>query len=350
MYTLLLLLLSYIAGEVVHADILTLPNGKSKGCGIVEYSNPQEAEQAVEKLSNLTLNGRPIFVREDRESENKVATARPPRFTGGRSSGGSDPTQVYVSNIPYSVTWKGLKDLFKIAGAVIRCDIFQSQGRSKGTGVVLYESSADASNAIAKLNGYEFHGRPLEVRLDKFYRPENFNARSSRFGGNSPRFNARPGNNNGFAGFNPTPVKKSPFTDRVTGNGPVSDTIFVSNLPWATTDRDLVELFQSVATVKQAEIQLESNGRSAGAGVVQFDTPASAHIAVEKLSGYNYGNRPLTISFATYPPDADVSNTVVPTAPSTAGSAAPAAAPAASATPSPVASAPASLEAAPAAN
>lgn len=297
---------------------MTLPNGKSKGCGIVEYATPQEAETAIEKLSNLALNGRPIFVREDRESENKASNPGPPlsaRIGGGRfnshnssshgNGGGSgSPTQVYVSNIPFSVNWKNLKDLFKIAGGVIRCDIFESQGRSKGTGVVLFETGADADNAIARLNGYEFHGRPLEVRIDKFFRPENvrgrFGSGSSRPEGGS-RFDSYNGGNNGNAGTAPS-SKRSPFTDGVKGDGPVSDTIFVSNLPWATTNLDLVELFQSVATVVKAEIQYEVDGRSAGAGVVKFDTPASAHIAVEKLNGYTYGNRSLQISFATYPP------------------------------------------------
>lgn len=277
---------------------MTLPNGKSKGCGIVEYATAQEAETAVEKLSNLTLNGRPIFVREDREAETKSSATRP--HVGSRSSG-TDPTQVYVSNIPFNVTWKNLKDLFKIAGAVIRCDVYQSQGRSKGTGVVLYETSSDASNAISRLNGYEFHGRALEVRLDRYYRADSFR---SRLGSNSGRSGSgRPG----FDDFN-SPVKRSSFADGVKGNGPVSDTIYVSNLPWATTDLDLVELFQSVATVIKAEIQYEASGRSAGAGVVKFDTPASAHIAVEKLNGYTYGNRPLNISFATYPNVMDSSN------------------------------------------
>lgn len=293
---------------------MTLPNGKSKGCGIVEYATSQEARQAIEKLSNLTINDRPIYVREDREAEPKVATGRPGgRFSDRPRSSGGDPTQVYVSNIPYSVSWKELKDLFKIAGAVIRSDVFQQQGRSKGTGVVLYETSADASNAIAKLNGYEFKGRPLEVRLDKFYKPDSYSSRGSRFGSPGARFSrGSPGSS--FANYS-GPVKRSAFTDQVTGNGPVGDTVYVSNLPWATTNNDLVELFQSVATVKNAEIQLEHSGRSAGAGVVQFDTPASAHIAIEKLSGYIYGGRPLTLSFATYPPDASVSATIVPTAP-----------------------------------
>ncbi|VVT58506.1 uncharacterized protein SAPINGB_P006243 [Magnusiomyces paraingens] len=324
------------AGEVINADVLTLPNGKSKGCGIVEYATPQEAKRAIEVLSNQSINGRSIFVREDRESENKAPAARPSyghdrrshlassSSVSSSSASSSEPTQVYVSNIPFSVTWKELKSLFQIAGAVLHADVFQSQGRSKGTGVVLFDTAADADNAIARLNGYEFNGRPLEVRLDRFYRPgarpgsrpypprssdhhhHNNNNNNNNPSGNSllPHHSSSSSppssSSSGFANYN-GPVKRSPFTDGVSGNGQVNDTIFVSNLPWATTDQDLVELFQSVASVSRAEIQLEPSGRSAGSGVVQFDTPASAHIAIEKLNGYVYGNRPLVISFATYP-------------------------------------------------
>ena len=53
-----------IAGEVVHADILQLPNGMSKGCGIVEYATASEAQNAIADLSNQTLLGRMVYIRE----------------------------------------------------------------------------------------------------------------------------------------------------------------------------------------------------------------------------------------------------------------------------------------------
>jgi RNA recognition motif-containing protein len=59
-------------GQVVRADILEEPNGRSKGCGIVEFQSPSDAIQAVESLNNSELNGRVIYVREDRESPSKV--------------------------------------------------------------------------------------------------------------------------------------------------------------------------------------------------------------------------------------------------------------------------------------
>jgi RNA recognition motif-containing protein len=37
------------------------------GCGIVEYSNPGEAQTAINNLNDRDLMGRQVFVREDRE-------------------------------------------------------------------------------------------------------------------------------------------------------------------------------------------------------------------------------------------------------------------------------------------
>lgn len=43
------------------------------GCGIVEYSTPEEAQNAMATLTDTILDGRPIFVREDREQQQAQA-------------------------------------------------------------------------------------------------------------------------------------------------------------------------------------------------------------------------------------------------------------------------------------
>eukprot|EP00555_Chaetoceros_dichaeta_P015713 CAMPEP_0198258294 /NCGR_PEP_ID=MMETSP1447-20131203/7762_1 /TAXON_ID=420782 /ORGANISM="Chaetoceros dichaeta, Strain CCMP1751" /LENGTH=174 /DNA_ID=CAMNT_0043945381 /DNA_START=80 /DNA_END=601 /DNA_ORIENTATION=+ len=52
--------------EVTRADVLASPDGRSKGCGIVEFENAEGASRAVLTLNDTDLLGRQIFVREDR--------------------------------------------------------------------------------------------------------------------------------------------------------------------------------------------------------------------------------------------------------------------------------------------
>jgi len=71
-------------------------------------------------------------------------------------------------------------------------------------------------------------------------------------------------------------------------------------LPWSTSNDDLIELFQTIGKVEQAEIQYEGNGRSKGTGVVRFDNSDNGESAITKFTGYQYGGRPLGLSFVKY--------------------------------------------------
>ena len=84
------------SGEVLRADVLQGYDGRSKGCGVVEYATVEEANGAIDTLNNTELMGREIFVREDREEKQgsgsgggggvtSVATTAP--ITGGTITG-----------------------------------------------------------------------------------------------------------------------------------------------------------------------------------------------------------------------------------------------------------------------
>ncbi|CAM9642995.1 unnamed protein product [Ascophyllum nodosum] len=54
-------------GAVKSAHVQIAPSGRSKGWGLVTYSDPAEAEQAVTELNNTTLHERRLTVRLDRK-------------------------------------------------------------------------------------------------------------------------------------------------------------------------------------------------------------------------------------------------------------------------------------------
>ena len=54
------------AGTVNFCNVMGA-NGRSKGCGLVEFATPEEAQNAIRTLHDSELDGRRIFCREDRE-------------------------------------------------------------------------------------------------------------------------------------------------------------------------------------------------------------------------------------------------------------------------------------------
>jgi RNA recognition motif-containing protein len=187
------------AGTVTRADVFVDETGRSKGCGIVEYSTPEEAQNAIKTLNDTKLDEteRLIFVREDRE-ERAFTPAVVPRGGGGLGrgmgrgrggpvGGGFNPhpgmgrggfvppapsargRQVFIGNLPYTTSWQDLKDRFRQAGNIIRADVLlDTTGRSKGQGTVLFESPGDAQKAIRMFDNTDFMQRIISVHEDKF--------------------------------------------------------------------------------------------------------------------------------------------------------------------------------------
>eukprot|EP00600_Ochromonadales_sp_CCMP1393_P000970 CAMPEP_0174979898 /NCGR_PEP_ID=MMETSP0004_2-20121128/15055_1 /TAXON_ID=420556 /ORGANISM="Ochromonas sp., Strain CCMP1393" /LENGTH=198 /DNA_ID=CAMNT_0016231513 /DNA_START=1 /DNA_END=598 /DNA_ORIENTATION=+ len=147
-------------GEVVRADVLMEPNGRSKGCGVVEYASVEGADAAILGLQNTELKGRPIFVREDR----KVGG-----YGGSGDGGDGGSTRLYVGNLDFKVRWFDLKDHFQQIGPVVRADVAMDYDgtRSKGYGIVEYASSDDAARAIEALHDTQLNGRPIHVREEE---------------------------------------------------------------------------------------------------------------------------------------------------------------------------------------
>ncbi len=58
----------------------------AQGCGIVEFESPEEAAGAIQTLNHTELDGRQIFVREDREdSDLKQLQVHLPECEGGKA-------------------------------------------------------------------------------------------------------------------------------------------------------------------------------------------------------------------------------------------------------------------------
>ncbi|KAK8849790.1 hypothetical protein IAR55_005126 [Kwoniella newhampshirensis] len=352
--------MSGAGGNVVFSEVLTTPAGQSKGCGIVEFASQDEAQAAKAGLSDRTFMGRPVFIREDREETARFGAPPIPGKIGmamgeARSFLGNQAPvpavnnrNVFVGNLPLQASWQDLKDLMRQAGEVIRADIgMHMDGTPKGNGTVVFVNPEDAKAAIEMYNGFDWFGNILEVREDRFatggFRGRGGFAR----GGFAPRgaFGFRGGFRGGFMGggmgmgmglgrggfaggmgrggyggavgvqggrnftndlyadYNgPDGSAEAMAVDGGVSSGlqpepaEPNQQILVRNLPWSTSNEDLVELFETVGNVVLAEIIFEG-GRSKGEGIVQFTETAEGQVASEKFMGYVYGGRPLDVQF-----------------------------------------------------
>jgi RNA recognition motif-containing protein len=117
------------AGTVLHARVLG-SSGRSKGCGVVEFATEDDAQRAIEMLHDTELDGRKIFVREDREAKPVVAAVPAARHESrGPSTDAVTTKRVYVGNLSWTVKWQSLKDHMKVAGTVIHADGTHSSER-----------------------------------------------------------------------------------------------------------------------------------------------------------------------------------------------------------------------------
>lgn len=57
---------TYSTITVTRADVLQDGQGRSKGCGLVEFKTAAQARNAILTLNNTDLDGRQIFIREVR--------------------------------------------------------------------------------------------------------------------------------------------------------------------------------------------------------------------------------------------------------------------------------------------
>jgi len=201
--------------NVVHAEIISYASGRSKGCGLVEFKTPADAEKAVKTLTNSELGGRKIFVREDREpkgfgkkdADGKTAAPKDKKPTdggdaprgrgrgrglGGRGRGGrgrgrgrggrggsaadapprtanTSVSNLYVGNLAWATTDADLKGLFSDFGTVTKCVVATDRsGRSKCFATVTMQKESDAQAAINTLNDTEFGERKIVVRMDHY--------------------------------------------------------------------------------------------------------------------------------------------------------------------------------------
>ncbi|XP_020231703.1 polyadenylate-binding protein 3 [Cajanus cajan] len=202
----------------------------SLGYAYVNFSNAQDAANAMELLNFTPLNGKPIRI---------MFSQRDPSI---RKSGFGN---VFIKNLDTSIDNKALHDTFAAFGNVLSCKVaVDGSGQSKGHGFVQFDNEEAAQNAIKQLNGMLINDKQVYVGL--------FMRRQERAHANgSPKFT----------------------------------NVYVKNFTETYTDEDLKKLFGPYGTITSATVMRDVNGNSKCFGFVNFQSPDAAAAAVERLNG-----------------------------------------------------------------
>lgn len=74
--------------------------------------------------------------------------------------------------------------------------------------------------------------------------------------------------------------------------------LYIGNLEYSTTDKDLEELFSNEGKVIYAKVIRSLDGKSKGFGFVEMETPEEAAKAIEKFDQSNFKDRAILVNEA----------------------------------------------------
>jgi len=217
----------------------------------------------------------------------------------------SDSLTVYVGGVSYQATEEDLSSFFAQCGEVVsvRMPTFPDSGRCKGIAFVEFADKSGADAAL-ELTDSEFLGRSIRVDLARGSSGGNRDRNrdggdrrtsggygqrdrsSERYGGSSSRrggaSGSRYGNNNSSS---------RPASDP-------SDSVFVGNLSWDATEKDLQETFGNCGSIVSVRIPTDRvSGRQKGFGYITFDSVDAAEKAIG-LSGTDVAGRSVRVDYA----------------------------------------------------
>ena len=165
-------------GDVVRADVFTDKRGKSKGFGIAVLKSEEEAQQVIEELNGIEIEGRKLDVRlssaieelnsekndEIPDTEEKDKYYRNTEFTENVTGDGERSDTIFCSNLPWVTSEEDLYELFETIGRVQKAEVqYNESGRPSGNAVIKFDSEELADLAISNLHMYNYGGRDLLI-------------------------------------------------------------------------------------------------------------------------------------------------------------------------------------------
>ncbi|XP_037097448.1 polyadenylate-binding protein 4 isoform X1 [Syngnathus acus] len=217
---------------------------RSLGYAYVNFSQPADAERALDTMNFDVVKGKPIRI---------MWSQRDPSL---RKSGVGN---VFIKNLDKSIDNKALYDTFSAFGNILSCKVVCDENGSKGYAFVHFETQDAADRAIEKMNGMLLNDRKVFVG--------RFKSRKER--------EAELG------------AKAKEFTN-----------VYIKNFGDDMNDEHLKELFDKYGKTLSVKVMTDPTGKSRGFGFVSYEKHEDANKAVEDMNGTDLNGKTVFVGRA----------------------------------------------------
>ncbi|GAV04231.1 hypothetical protein RvY_14542 [Ramazzottius varieornatus] len=248
-------------GNILSCKVAQDENGASRGYAFVHFETEASAQNAIEKVNGMLLNGKKVFVGKFVPRSERVENPSSPRTF----------TNVYVKNLPKDVDDDKLQAMFEKYGKITSHKVMvDDQNVSRGFGFVSFEAPESAEHAVNELNNSTEHGGTVPLYVGRAQKRTERQLELRR------QFED----------------KKKERQNRYMGVN-----LYVKNLDENIDDEQLKKEFNHLGQINSAKVMKE-NGRSKGFGFVCFNAPEEASKALAEMNGKIINGKPLYVAMA----------------------------------------------------
>jgi nucleolin len=218
-----------------------------------------------------------------------LSIARPVLICMAVAEGYNPGTKIHISNLSWNLTEEDINAQFSQVGTVTGVELWKNNmtGRSNGMGIVEFATAEEAASAVERLDGIEFAGRTLRVKLDQG-RVERSDRAPREMRERAPR---------NYEARERTPRNYEDSEGRK---------LFVSNLSYDTNWMTLKDHFQTIGSVAFTKILTDrETGQSKGFGFVEMGSAEEAQAAIEQLGGTELDGRAINVRMSEPKPAGD---------------------------------------------